>query len=487
MRQEEAFRRLDPVDISQVELVSSSPVFDELRRAIVAKSPDTDVPWQNDTESFRFQRGPRYRRPVIALAVAAAVAVPLLFVTGSPAPQTTKNTSVLTHGKWRLTGYYEPPGWKESGLGGAYGPMTCPSANDCYLVSGQPTLNTPGQPIVTLYGLSVSHDEGVTWSGLPIQGVSSFTTALQCPGLDGQVCLAGGMRGATPVLLTTKDGGQSWTFTNLPQDAGHLSNLACTSASHCVGVFTASQSIFNMNGNAEVTDDAGATWSPAITEGALLDTLTCTGTTCISYGTVPSTAPGGPQTYATFYSNDSGASWKMATVPAGFTLTAYEDQVSCGSRSVCWAIGVITPAGLGAGTGALAESSNGGATWVIEQNRTGPQGGSAISCPTANDCWVGGGGNPSDTGTPGSVEVKVNANGTVSLPEAASRPVVWHTSDGGSTWSLTDITLPPTFPAGTSPSSLLGIGQLTCPTENACVAIGQGDVGSRYTATYSNG
>ena len=63
MRQEEAFRRLDPVDISQVELVSSSPVFDELRRAIVAKSPDTDVPWQNDTESFRFQRGPRYRRP----------------------------------------------------------------------------------------------------------------------------------------------------------------------------------------------------------------------------------------------------------------------------------------------------------------------------------------------------------------------------------------------------------------------------------------
>ena len=254
-----------------------------------------------------------------------------------------------------------------------------------------------------------------------------------------------------------------------------------------MGVFTASQNIFNMEGNAEVTDDSGASWTPATTQGALLDTLTCTGPTCISYGTVPSSTPGARQTYATFYSNDSGASWKIATVPAGFTLTAYEDQVSCGSSSVCWAIGVITPAGLGVGTGAIAESTNGGATWTLVPNRTGPQGGSAISCPTTNDCWVGGGGNPDDAATPGSAEYKVNVNGTVTSSEPASRPLVWHTSDGGSTWHLTAITPPTTFPAGTSPSSLLGIGQLTCPTERVCVAIGQGDVGSRYTATYSNG
>jgi hypothetical protein len=487
MRREDTFRRLDPVDIAQVEHVSSSPVFEELRRAIVAKSPDTDMSRQSDPESFRLQRRPRYRRSVIALAVATAVVVLFVFVTGSPAPQTAKSTSVVTPGKWRLTGYYEPPGWKQSGLGGAYGPMTCPSANDCYLVSGEPTLNTPGQPIVTLNALSVSHDEGATWSSLPVQGVSSFTTALECPDSDGQVCLAGGMQGATAVLLTTKDGGQSWSFTDLPQDAGHLSNLACTSASHCVGVFTASQDIFNMEGNAEVTDDSGVTWTPATTEGALLDSLTCTGPTCISYGTVPSSTPEGPQTYATFYSNDSGASWKIATVPAGFTLTSFEDQVSCGSSSVCWAIGVITPGGLGAGTRAIAESTNGGATWMLVANRTGPEGGSAISCPTTNDCWVGGGGNPNGTAAPGSVEVRVNANGTVTPSESASPPLVWHTSDGGSTWRLTAITLPATFPAGTSPSSLLGIGQLTCPTESVCVAIGQGDVGSRYTATYSNG
>ena len=52
-----------------------------------------------------------------------------------------KATSVPAAGKWELAGYYEPPGFRQTGLGGPAGPMTCPSATTCYLVNAEYTPN----------------------------------------------------------------------------------------------------------------------------------------------------------------------------------------------------------------------------------------------------------------------------------------------------------------------------------------------------------
>ena len=434
-------------------------------------------------ESFR--RGRRTRVGIglaLGLAMLAAASVILLVFVGGGSTRPNER-AINTVGTWRLAGDYEPPGWAQTGVGGPAGPMTCPSANTCYLVSAEPTPNVPGQALFRLYAVSVSHDHGATWNNLPTSGVSSFTTALQCPAASGQACLAGGMQGNTPVLLTTTDGGKSWAGVSLPPNLGHLSNLACTSLSDCVGVFTASEDIFNMQGNTEITKNAGVTWTPATTNGALLDTLTCTGTTCISYGSFPSPAPGGRPTYATFYSDDSGASWKVASVPSGFDLTAYEDQVSCPTQSVCWAVGFIISINQLPDSGAIAKSLDGGAHWALVSNPAPTQNYSAISCPGINHCWMGGGGAPN--GKPAGFSFSANADGTATVGGGAV-PLLWETVNGGSTWHLTAVPRPTTIPGGASPTSYTTIGQLTCTTENVCVAIGQGDGGARYTATYTN-
>ena len=158
------------------------------------------------------------RAAVLVIALVAAMAVALVVYVSVPSPTVRgKSGAVTLSGQWRLAGYYQAPGWAETGLGGPAGPMTCPSATACYLVNSEPTFNQPGQPQVTLNTLSVSHDEGATWSNLPIKGVSSFTTALQCPDSDGQVCLAGGMRGATPVLLRPRMAGNLGPLPTCPK------------------------------------------------------------------------------------------------------------------------------------------------------------------------------------------------------------------------------------------------------------------------------
>ena len=449
--------------------------------SVAAPPINGDVDDHNDNEPSRRNRRTRVALALGLATLAAASVILFVFVAGS---STQPNERAITAaGTWRLAGYYQPPGWKQTGVGGPAGPMTCPSATVCYLVSAEPTPNTPGQPLLTLYALSVSHDHGTTWSNLPTTGVSSFTTALQCPDASGKVCLAGGMQGTNAVILTTTDGGNSWAGVNLPPNVGHLSNLACTSVSHCVGVFTASQDIFNMQGNTEVTGNAGVTWFPATTAGALLDTLTCTGSTCISYGSIPSSTPGGHPTYDTFYSHDSGASWKISIVPTGFGLTAYEDQVSCPTPSVCWAVGGISAPNQPSDSGAIARSIDGGATWTLVSNPAASQLYQAISCTGVDDCWTGGSGTP--TGQPAGFGFKANADGTMTM-EGLAVPLLWNTINGGSTWHLTAIPRPATIPNGSSPTSFTSIGQLTCPTGTVCVAVGEGDGGARYTATYTN-
>ena len=211
----------------------ATQVVSDSRIGGLAPTIEGTIGGSTGNESFR--RGRRTRVGVglaLGLATLAAASVILVVFVGGGSTRPNER-AINTTGTWRLAGDYEPPGWAQTGQGGPAGPMTCPSANTCYLVSAEPTPNVPGQALFTLYAISVSHDHGATWDNLPTSGVSSFTTALQCPAASGQACLAGGMQGNTPVILTTTDGGNSWAGVSLPPNLGHLSNLACTSLSDC--------------------------------------------------------------------------------------------------------------------------------------------------------------------------------------------------------------------------------------------------------------
>ena len=411
-----------------------------------------------------------------AVGIAATLVVVLTLVISPPPGQ----EQAVHAGTWRLVGYFSPPGWKQSGLSGPAGPLTCPTARTCYLVSAEQLAAT--SPQFTLAALSVSHDHGATWSDLPLKGLSSFTTGLQCPLGNAAVCFAGALEGTTPVLISTADGGTTWTDHPLPGN-GQLVSLACTSRRHCVGV--ARTDTRSRTGSLYITNDAGKQWSMTGSAQGPITNVVCTRSTCVAVGTEV-VRKHGPQAIGLVFSHDGGTSWSPATIPNQVEVApSYlsPGQLSCPTRRVCWALGFNDSPSEVVAPPVVIRSTDGGEHWVLRH--TPPNQPLAISCPTANDCWIGGG--ATTNGQPEVGGFVGNYNGTIS-PRGNAAPAFWHTTDAGRTWHQTTITPPKVAPDGVAPDSLQEIAQISCPTRPVCIALGEGDPGAlgRYTATYTN-
>lgn len=135
--------------------------------------------------------------------------------------------------------------------------VSCPAAEQCFAVVAGST-GSAGSSGSS--GSSVDFDRtadgGMTWSTGPVPGLAR-ATALWCA--DAEHCLiagtsepSSGVR-ATPVLVGTIDGGQSWGQGRLPAGVDIVHDLTCTSSQRCVGV--ASPGLFLS------TVDGGFTWT----------------------------------------------------------------------------------------------------------------------------------------------------------------------------------------------------------------------------------
>ena len=428
----------------------------------------------------KWQSTPRQRRSIkvgLALAVATLVAVSIALIAVSPtATKRSPARATATPGQFRFAGYYSVPDFQQTGLGGSAGPLTCPTVGLCYLVNGQPTLNSPGQPQVTLTNLSESTDDGSTWHAVEATGVSSFTTGIECPDGDGQVCLAGGTEGSASLLLMTTDAGATWSGRPLP-DSGHLSSLVCSSDTQCVGIVTGSQDLFARGGITFVTSDGGSSWSQSDTDGAPLQLLACSGTTCLGSGQVPSQVPGASSVSVNLYSHDGGVTWSPMNVPSGFHfLDGSLQSIGCADQALCFGIGGITGTDGHTDTNAVIRSDDGGANWTTITGLNGAYL-NAVSCSSVQACWMGG-------GSEGGFSVHPNADGSSTL--SSSGPLFYSSTDGGLTWKPTAVVPPTQIPKGAAPDSFVAIGQISCSSGDVCVALGSGDVGANSTATYTN-
>jgi predicted acyl esterase len=126
------------------------------------------------------------------------------------------------------------------------------------------------------------------------------------------------------------------------------------------------------------------------------------------------------------------------------TLTA----VSCSSTSVCTAVGSTA----GSGSGAIVNSTDGGAEWTAPNLPMGVGRLAAISCASTSVC---------------------EALGYSSVSGAA---VAVGTTNGGATWQRQ-----------TLPSSLVNVKQLSCPSTSECVAVGQASGGTAMIMTTTDG
>jgi photosystem II stability/assembly factor-like uncharacterized protein len=105
-------------------------------------------------------------------------------------------------------------------------------------------------------------------------------------------------------------------------------------------------------------------------------------------------------------------------------------------------------------------TTDGGNTWTPEQLPASVQAPSllGLSCPTDNDCWASGSGRNVQQ-VPGGSDL--------------GESIILGTTDGGSTWSTVTFNVPsgtPSFRVAFED----GIGRISCPTANVCVANGVG-------------
>jgi hypothetical protein len=296
--------------------------------------------------------------------------------------------------------------------------VTCAGPTHCWAV-GAPgpaaaasTGTTSSVPPTAATVIDATVNGGKTWTGQAVTlAPAPALTGISCPGT--QLCMAVGLSGTgtAGVVLTTKDAGATWAQASVPTGAIVVTTVACADATDCTAIASDGTTFWSAH-----STDFGRTW---VREGDLppgfLDAgnLSCvTGAACLVTGYTATTAGHGQGAIA--ISTDGGVTWAAATVPAGTglvqdavcatissclavgttsTTVSAVDMfgVACPSRSTCAAVGtnwIGTPV---VGTGAVARSDDGGATFAASATEYTPLALTSLSCPTTQRCVAVGG------------------------------------------------------------------------------------------------
>lgn len=381
-------------------------------------APGRRTSWHGLGQSTLGRKG-RLGALLVATAATVALVLGLFGTLGS-------GTAVRRVGApgWHLTGYVA--GWSSPATSPGLGGLTCPDASTCY-ATGPEGMATPSARGVSIDALFATHDGGATWSGPSVLPAGmTFTTPLQC--VTAVTCLAGGSAASaagpgTAVLLETSDGGQSWRSTPLPPKSSSLRALSCPSASACFGLISGS--------------------SAASTLG---------------FGPFYDGSDARPATFLA--TTDGGATWSRATLPVRDSIALLD----CPTTSSCVAAGeqiaTASPGGS-APEGIVLTTSDGGKTWTTARSSTDLSPSTALSCPSASDCFLVGS---------SSVTVPTPPANYCATPHRAcvhpAGPTMtvglshfYRSTDGGASWQ------PEPFPLSVPE---LDIQHLSCPTSNEC-------------------
>jgi len=195
------------------------------------------------------------------------------------------------------------------------GPLTCHAAGDCEAVGDTES----GAD------LEISHNSGVTWSGVGVPDVLAENPELSCSSATD--CAVASLTITGPinepvlesVVGTTTDAGAKWAVTVLQRSLGLTLrglpiSVSCASSLIC--------EVLDLAGLAWGTGDGGRTWRqqalPATFEGETIDCATTS--SCVAAGT---------ELLAT---TTSGLSWSPEPIPAA---TAFVGSLSCASATAC--------------------------------------------------------------------------------------------------------------------------------------------------------
>lgn len=221
--------------------------------------------------------------------------------------------------------------------------ISCPDANHCRFASFNWLLTTD--------------DGGVTWSLVQPLQAGGFGDALACP--DDLHCYMAD--GAAPgisgvAVLASGDGGHTWTAANsFPAPAGvglRITGLACVSASRCTAVghsWTQGPLGTSDTGYIATTVDGWYSYrSPAAPPGIVLRSISCTDTfQCWASGDTGPTTGSSHGNLGIAATVDGGTTWVSQTTPPN-TGPSYINSTACagnGTMATCFAVAGGQPSG----------------------------------------------------------------------------------------------------------------------------------------------
>ena len=249
-----------------------------------------------------------------------------------------------------------------------------------------------------------------TWSADKSYPAPFNPVAIACP--SASVCEAVG-RGALDqaAVMGSTNGGSTWTAQSVPAGITGLYDVVCASTAVCEAGGFSGQSLM---GGAPVvvgTTNGGATWAlqtlPSDMGNYVADIVCPTISACISVGYGDSgTYTGFPAVGAMAGTTNGGATWTLQTLPSD---TYQIGSLVCPSANVCETLGEN-----GADAAVVLGTTNGGTTWTVQttltsstQNFSG-----AIVCASTQVCEA--------------------------LGTATSGSVILGTTSGGVTWTAAD-------------------------------------------------
>jgi hypothetical protein len=370
--------------------------------------------------------------------------------------------------------------------------LTCPTSEICYLASTNLVGGNDGSIVTKTYK---TIDGGTEWTPMTLPSAGSANTGFTCS--SGSVCSVGFLRapatspggqyarGTVQSMLTTTDGGTTWTSSVIDIDPvlgsdealdsslvnvqGQWSQLQCFSATSCIAVAMVPsdqpQEPLSNEGEEGVlrnvimrTNDGGATWNSTVLpwssaidgspgwSNAQAMVLACASeTNCLGLTTVFHSVVNNAQTsnVKVWQSSDGGVTWQSSWAPAPAIESISTAGFTCPTALRCYATvqtGTTFP-----GKPEIMTTSDGGTTWTFDNPvAVGGAGSGAevvsVSCATQSTCWTAG---------------EERLNGTDDW-----RAAMWATSNSGEAWLAVPL-----------PSGLGIIFQVVCNAPTSCLAI----------------
>ena len=317
--------------------------------------------------------------------------------------------------------------------------------------------STDGPTSVILY----TTDGGTTWNPASITGTKQklFAVHFISP-------LVGFAVGNSSTILTSTDGGQSWAHIFLEPVVGSYADIQFGDATHGCAV----------GASIVCTTDGGATWSQV----SVNNRPACSGMEGISYGDAATAYIAGScgvlKSTNANAANVSDIVFTKISDPPGTAVSV--DDVSCTDATHCTVVGNDNSS-----VGVVAATAN-GSTFTTQTSCLGGMGLETVNFRhgDATDGWIGGGTNPSDTGTGQMCQTSTaGASWAPSAGTVAEVKDFWFT-DICHGWAVTETQQPATAaaPAAAKPRAVAPVDQLviyaftdTCPA----AASGQEPVG----------